>query len=82
MAKSYIGRQIVKLGGNPVLRDGVITDNGNMIIDVHNMRIDNPVELERQLNQLAGVVTNGLFAQRGADVLLLGGENGVTKITA
>jgi len=82
MAKSYIGRQIVKLGGNPVLRDGVITDNGNMIIDVHNMRIDNPVELERQLNQLAGVVTNGLFARRGADVLLLGGENGVTKITA
>jgi ribose 5-phosphate isomerase A len=82
MAKSYIGRQIVKLGGNPVLREGVITDNGNMIIDVHSLKISNPVELENQLNQIAGVVTNGLFAQRGADVLLLGGENGVTTLTA
>ncbi len=80
MSKSYIARQLVKLGGNPILRDGVITDNGNLIIDVHDLTIDNPVELERQINQLAGVVTNGLFAQRGADVLLLGGENGVTKI--
>ncbi len=82
MAKSYIARQLVKLGGNPILRNGVITDNGNMIIDVHDLKIDNPVELERQINQLAGVVTNGLFAQRGADILLLGGENGVTKISA
>ena len=82
MAKSYIGRQLVKLGGNPILRDGVITDNGNMIIDVHDLKIDNPVELERTINQIAGVVTNGLFAQRGADVLLLGGADGVTKITA
>ncbi len=82
MAKSYIGRQIVKLGGKPVLREGVITDNGNMIIDVHALKIINPVELENQLNQIAGVVTNGLFAQRGADVLLLGGEDGVTTITA
>lgn len=82
MAKSYIGRQIVKLGGNPILREGVITDNGNVIIDVHDLKIQNPVELEGKLNQLAGVVTNGLFAQRSADVLLLGGENGVTKITA
>jgi len=80
MSKSYIARQLVKLGGNPILRDGVITDNGNLIIDVHDLKIDNPVELERQINQLAGVVTNGLFAQRGADVLLLGGEQGVTKI--
>ena len=80
MAKSYIARQIVKLGGNPLLREGVITDNGNVIIDVHDLKIDNPVELERQLNQLAGVVTNGLFAARPADVLLLGGENGVTKL--
>lgn len=80
MAKSYVARQIVKLGGNPILRDGVITDNHNMIIDVHDLKIDNPVELETRLNQIAGVVTNGLFAQRGADVLLLGGENGVTKI--
>lgn len=81
MAKSYIARQLVKLGGNPILRDGVITDNGNFIIDVHDLKIENPVEMERQINQLAGVVTNGLFAQRGADVLLLGGENGVRKIT-
>ena len=80
MAKSYIARQIVKLGGNPLLREGVITDNGNVIIDVHDLKIDNPVELERQLNQLAGVVTNGLFAARPADVLLLGGESGVTKL--
>jgi len=78
MAKSYVARQIVKLGGNPILRDGVITDNGNVIIDVHDLKIDKPIELETQLNQLAGVVTNGLFAQRPADVLLLGGENGVT----
>lgn len=82
MAKSYIARQIVKLGGNPILREGVITDNGNVIIDVHDLQISNPAELERELNQLAGVVTNGLFAQRGADVLLLGGANGVTKIDA
>lgn len=82
MSKSYIARQLVKLGGNPILRDGVITDNGNLIIDVHDLKIDNPVELERQINQLAGVVTNGLFAQRGADVLLLGGANGVTTIMA
>ncbi len=82
MSKSYIARQLVKLGGNPILRDGVITDNGNLIIDVHDLKIENPVELEREINQLAGVVTNGLFAQRGADVLLLGGENGVTKIEA
>jgi ribose 5-phosphate isomerase A len=80
MSKSYISRQLVKLGGNPILREGVVTDNGNLIIDVHDLKIANPVELERQINQLAGVVTNGLFAQRGADVLLLGGAQGVTKI--
>jgi len=80
MSKSYIARQLVKIGGNPILRDGVVTDNGNLIIDVHDLKIENPVDLERQINQLAGVVTNGLFAQRGADVLLLGGEGGVTKV--
>lgn len=80
MAKSYVGRQMVKLGGNPIYREGVTTDNGNYIIDVHDLKIDNPIELENQINQIAGVVTNGLFAQRGADVLLLGGEQGVTKI--
>lgn len=81
MAQSYIGRELVKLGGKPILRDKVITDNGNIIIDVHNLTIDNPVELERTLNNLAGVVTNGLFALRGADVLLLGTDNGVQKLT-
>ena len=80
MSKSYVARQLVKLGGNPILRQGVTTDNGNMIIDVHDLTISNPVELERQINQIAGVVTNGLFAQRSADVLLLGGSNGVTKM--
>ena len=80
MAKSYVARQIVKLGGNPILRDNVITDNGNVIIDVHDLKIENPIELESNINQIVGVVTNGLFAQRGADVLLLGGSDGVRKI--
>ena len=82
MARSYVSRQMIKLGGKPIWREGVITDNSNMIIDVHNLKIENPIELENKINQLAGVVTNGLFAQRGADVLLLGGEDGVTTITA
>lgn len=82
MAKSYVARQLVKLGGNPILRDGVITDNGNMIIDVHDLSITNPVELESEINHIAGVVSNGLFARRGADVLLLGGEDGVATIRA
>ena len=81
MAKSYVARQLVKFGGNPLLREGVITDNGNVIIDVHDLKIENPVDMERKINQLAGVVTNGLFAQRGADVLLLGSESEVTTIT-
>jgi len=80
MAKSYVGREMVKLGGNPIFRAGTVTDNGNFIIDVHDLKIDNPVELETKINQIAGVVTNGLFAHRGADVLLLGGENGVTTM--
>ena len=71
MAKSYVARQLVKLGGNPILRDGIITDNGNVIIDVHDLSITNPIELENQINQIVGVVTNGLFAKRGADVCLL-----------
>lgn len=80
MAKSYASRQMVKLGGNPIFRKDTITDNGNIIIDVHDLKISNPVELESKINHIAGVVTNGLFAQRGADVLLLGGEQGVTTI--
>ncbi|HEY6942683.1 ribose-5-phosphate isomerase RpiA [Dokdonella sp.] len=74
MARSYVAREIVKRGGNPVWRDGVVTDNGNWILDVHGLRITEPVELERELNQIAGVVTVGLFAQRPADVVLIGAE--------
>ncbi|RKZ48018.1 MAG: ribose 5-phosphate isomerase A [Gammaproteobacteria bacterium] len=77
MAQSYIAREITKLGGQPILREGFTTDNGNIILDVHNLSIIKPVELEQELNQLAGVVTNGLFAQRPADVLLVASDNGV-----
>ena len=80
MARSYVAREIVKLGGQPVWREDFITDNGNEILDIKNLSITNPTELERQLNNLAGVVTNGLFALRSADVLLLGTQDGVKKI--
>ena len=80
MARSYVAREIVKLGGQPVLREGFTTDNGNVILDVHNMSILNPVELETRLNNIVGVVTNGLFALRPADVLLLGTAAGVKTI--
>lgn len=80
MARSYIAREVVKLGGHPQLREGFITDNGNIILDVHGLQILNPVELETALNHLPGVVTNGLFARRGADVLLLGTPDGVQTI--
>jgi ribose 5-phosphate isomerase A len=80
MARSYVAREIVKLGGDPDYRQGVITDNGNVILDVHNLTILNPVELERQLNAIVGVVTNGLFADRGADVVLVGTSDGVDTI--
>lgn len=80
MARSYVAREIVKLGGQPVWRENFITDNGNEILDIQNLSITNPTELERQLNNLAGVVTNGLFALRSADVLLLGTQDGVKKI--
>ncbi|KPK10953.1 MAG: ribose 5-phosphate isomerase [Acidithiobacillales bacterium SG8_45] len=81
MARSYVARELVKLGGEPVLRTGFTTDNGNVILDVHNMEILNPVELEDKLNAITGVVTNGLFARRPADVLLLGCEDGVKTLT-
>ncbi len=81
MARSYVARELVKLGGQPRLREGFTTDNGNLILDVHNLRILNPVELETTLNHIAGVVTNGLFARRGADVLLLGTASGVQTLT-
>jgi ribose 5-phosphate isomerase A len=82
MARSHVGRQIVKLGGDPVYREGVVTDNGNIIIDVYNMSIVDPRQMETDLNQIVGVVTNGLFAQRPADILLLGRESGVETIKA
>ncbi|MFC4765360.1 ribose-5-phosphate isomerase RpiA [Dyella koreensis] len=72
MARSLVGREIVKRGGNPVWRDGVVTDNGNWIIDVHGWQIADPVALEKDLNQIPGIVTVGLFAQRAADVVLIG----------
>jgi ribose 5-phosphate isomerase A len=82
MARSHVGRQIVKLGGDPVYREGVVTDNGNIIIDVHNMSIVDPRQLESDLNAVVGVVTNGLFALRPADVLLLGKASGVETLKA
>lgn len=81
MARSYVAREIARLGGQPALRQGFTTDNGNLILDVHGWEILNPVDLENTLNQITGVVTNGLFARRGADVLLLGTSDGVRTIT-
>lgn len=79
MAQSYVARELAKLGGKPELRKDFTTDNGNIILDVHNLKIDNPIKLEQAINQIVGVVTNGLFAQRPADILLIASENGVTK---
>ena len=81
MARSYVAREIVHVGGQPVLREGFTTDNGNVILDVYGLQIMNPVELETALNQMTGVVTNGLFARRGANVLLLGTDDGVRTIS-
>lgn len=77
MARSYVARQLLKLGGQPVWREGVLTDNGNLILDVHGLRITDPVGLETQINQIVGVVTVGLFAKRPADILIVGGADGV-----
>lgn len=77
MARSHVARELVKLGGDPVYREGVVTDNGNVILDVYNLQITNPRELEAKINNIVGVVTNGLFAARPADVLLLGTSKGV-----
>ena len=82
MARSYVARQLVKLGGQPVYRDGVVTDNGNVILDVHNLAITDPKGLEDTINGIVGVVANGLFARRPADVLLVGTPNGVETLTA
>jgi len=82
MARSHVGREIVKLGGDPVYRDGFVTDNGNIIIDIHHLNIVDPRDLETKLNQITGVVTNGLFAIRPADQLILGTKDGVKTLTA
>ena len=80
MAESFVSRQMIKAGGQPILREGFVTDNGNHIIDVHNLRIANPLEMETRFNQIPGVVTVGLFAHRKADVLLVGAAAGVKTL--
>jgi ribose 5-phosphate isomerase A len=81
LARSYVGREMVKLGGQPQLREGFVSDYGNLILDVYGLNILNPVELEGAINQIAGVVTNGLFARRPADTLLLGAPVGVETLS-
>ena len=80
MARSYVARKLVGLGGTPVYREGVVTDNGNHILDFHNFMVDNPINTERTINNITGVVCNGLFAMRPANVLLLGSAQGVKTI--
>ncbi|WP_456268912.1 ribose-5-phosphate isomerase RpiA [Kushneria sp. AK178] len=80
MARSYVARQMVALGFSPVYRQGVVTDNGNQIIDLYDRLIDDARDMETRINQIAGVVTNGLFAHRGADLLLLGTADGVQRL--
>ncbi len=81
MARSHVARELVALGGDPVYREGVVTDNGNHILDLHDLQITDPVSLEAAINAIVGVVTNGLFAARSADVLLLGTPTGVKKLS-
>ena len=80
MARRYVASRLTSIGGHPVFRDGVVTDNGNHILDVHNLTINDPVGLERKINQIAGVVTVGLFAARGADVLIIGTDKGIDTL--
>ena len=82
MARSLIARELVRLGGTPVWREGFVTDNGNVILDVHHLEIVNPRELEQRLNNFPGVVTVGIFALRPADVLILGTPEGARTLTA
>jgi ribose 5-phosphate isomerase A len=82
MARSYVGRELVRLGGTPAWRENFITDNGNLILDVHHLEIMEPIKLEQQINNIPGVVTVGLFAQRPADILILGTPDGAKSITA
>ncbi|MCF6300933.1 MAG: ribose-5-phosphate isomerase RpiA [Proteobacteria bacterium] len=79
MARSYVGRQLLKMGGRPIYREGFVTDNGNWIIDVHNFKTIDPVSLETKLNNISGAITNGLFAHRCADITLIASKSGVTK---
>lgn len=79
MARSYVARQIVKLGGDPEYRQGFVTDNGNVILTIHNLKLLNPIEMEEKLNNIVGVVANGIFAKRGADVVLVASSNGIIK---
>ena len=81
MARSFVARELVKLGGTPVLREDFTTDNGNVILDIHNLKIMDPVKMEAELNNIPGIVTVGLFAIRPADVLLLGTKDGVKQLT-
>jgi ribose 5-phosphate isomerase A len=80
MARSHVARRLVKMGGQPVWREGVVTDNGNAILDVHGLRLDDPAAFESAANQIAGVVTVGLFAQRRADILIVAGDDGVRTL--
>lgn len=79
MARGYVGRKLTAMGGRPKYRDGFITDNGNIILDVYNLDISRPIHLEEQINNIVGVVTNGLFARRPADVVLMGTARGVER---
>jgi ribose 5-phosphate isomerase A len=80
MARAYVARQLARLGGEPAWREGVVTDNGNHLLDVHQLSITDPAGLEAEINQVAGVVTVGLFARRPADVLLVGTPSGVLTL--
>ena len=82
MARSIVGRAMVKLGGDPVYREGFVTDNGNSILDIHNLNISEPKKLEAEINNITGVVTNGLFALRPADLLFVGSGSGVVTLEA
>ena len=82
MARSFVARELVKLGGQPIWRDGVVTDNGNVILDVHGLLIDHALETEAAINHITGVVCSGLFARRPADVLMLGTPQGVETLQA
>ncbi len=81
MARNHAARQWVKMGGTPVWRENFVTDNGNLILDMHNLQIMEPVKMEQAINNLAGVVTTGIFALRPADVLILGTEEGIKTLS-